>query len=736
MSKPKLGRQSPTKATPPPSAEPNHRPIQQYVSHKIQEVHRRRLATVYVRQSSPHQVLEHVESKERQYALAEYAATLGWQRERVLVIDEDQGISGKTAEGRAGFQRLVAEVTMNHVGLVLGLEMSRLARSSQDWHHLFEVCGLYGTLLADEDGVYDPNDPNDRLLLGLKGIISEVELHTMRARLQRGCLNKAGRGELFLHLPIGYVKSPSGGAEMDPDEQVRAVTALVFDKFDELGSASKVFCYLVLKGIRLGVRPKWGPQRGQVQWRRPCRTTILNMLRNPIYAGAYAYGRGCFDPEKKGTRRPRSLRLSVEPEKWQVFIRDKLPAYITWERYRANVERLRENRARWDAIGTPRKGPALLGGLLRCGRCGVRGSIRYGSSTGSGYYGCDRRMYEPEAPQCPAMPAQVVDQLVSQQVLRALEPASLSLSVQASEDMQHDRDQMHRLWKQRLERAHYEAERAARQYEAVEPENRLVARTLERRWEEALQRERELQEEHHRFVRSSPPQLTVGERELIASLSSDIPALWEASEPADRKVIVRHLVERVVATRQNDSELIGVSIHWVGGYVSQHEVSRRVLRFEQLSQFPALRDRLTEMRRAGWAADKIAAQLNQEGFRPPRNRTTFNAANVNGLLRRLGLSGLCNHHQTNRAVMQDHEWGVPELARKLRVHLFTMQRWRQRGWIHSRRVPGAPNRWLVWADTEEMKRLRQLRDCPIDRSKKFGARYPKILTTPKKRRPV
>ncbi|MCI0542107.1 MAG: recombinase family protein [Verrucomicrobiales bacterium] len=733
MTKHKTCQQSPTETPATPAVGQIQKPVLRFASHKIQDIHRLKWAIVYVRQSSPHQVMVHVESKARQYALAEYAAALGWPPERILVIDEDQGISGKTADGRPGFQRLVAEVTMNHVGLVLGLEISRLARSSQDWHHLFELCGLYGALLADEDGVYDANDPNDRLLLGLKGIISEVELHTMRARLQRGSLNKAQRGELFLHMPIGYVKLPSGEATLDPDEQVRSVTQLIFDKFDELGSASKVFRYLYRQGIRIGVRPKWGPQAGEVQWRRPCRGTILGMLRNPIYAGAYAHGRGYLDPAKKVLRRPRALRCSVDPEKWKVLIRDKLPAYITWERYRANVQRLRDNRASWDAKGAPRKGPALLGGLVQCGHCGSRVSIHYGSKESRGFYGCHRRAYEPDAPRCPAVPAQIVDQLVSQQLLRALEPASLELSVQASQDVQRERDRMQQLWKQRLERAHYETERAARQYDAVEPENRLVARTLEKRWEEAIHRERELQEEHDRSVRESPAQLTNGEKGLIASLSSDIPALWEASSHADRKVIVRHLVECVVVTRQNDSELMDVTIHWTGGYVSQHEVSRRVQRFEQLSQFPALRVRITEMRQAGWTAERIAEQLNQEGFRPPRMRQTFNAANVNALLRKLGLSGLCEHRQTNRALMRPHEWCLLELAQKLKIRPHIMQRWRQRGWVHARRVPGAPKRWFIWADKEELQRLRQLRNCPIDRSQKYGPRFPAKLTTPKKR---
>jgi DNA invertase Pin-like site-specific DNA recombinase len=722
----------PQGSVPPPRPE---RTIPRVALHKIQDTHRQRLAVVYVRQSTPQQVVENRESRARQYALAQHAATLGWAADRVLVIDEDQGRSGKTAEGRTGFQHLLAEVTMGHVGVVLGLEMSRLARSSQDWHRLFEVCGFLGTLLADEEGVYDANDPNDRLLLGLKGILSEMELFTMRARLHRGSLHKAQRGELFLHLPIGYVKLPSGAIAFDPDEQVRAVVQLVFDKFDELGTATAVFRYLARHNIRLGIRPNWGPSRGQVEWRRPCRTTVLNLLRNPMYAGVYAYGRRHDDPQKRAQGRGRSTSPSRNMDEWPVLLRDKLPAYITWERFLANQERLHQNRARWDARGASRQGPALLGGLIHCGQCGGRLTIHYGSHNGRGYYTCHRQSYDPEAPRCPSVPSKLVDGLVAEQLMLALEPASLELSVQASQDVQRERDRLHGLWKQRLERAHYETERARRQYNAVDPENRLVARTLERAWEEALQQERQLQEEYDRFLRDSPPQVSAAERERIAALAADIPALWQAptTTAADRKEIVRHVVQRVEATVPNGKDFVAMAIHWMGGHVSHHEVSRQVFRFEQLTRYAELRQRVIELREAGWTATRIAAQVNQEGFRPPRNRATFNAANVNALLKRLGQSGLRDQHQTDKAKRKPHEWCLPELARKLRVPIHTMRRWRQRGWVHSRRVPGCPNRWFVWADPEELRRLRRLRDCPMAPSNLPGGRYPKELTTPKRR---
>ncbi len=312
-------------------------------SGKIHSAHLERWAIVYVRQSSLQQVLEHRESRDRQYALADHAVILGWPANRVLVIDEDQGRSGRSAEGRSGFQRLLAEVTMDHVGMVLGLEMSRLARSSKDWHHLIEICALFGTLLADQDGIYDACDPNDRLVLGLKGTMSEMELHVMRSRLERGKLHKAERGELFLDVPVGYLKLPSGQVEREPDEQARDVVHLIFDKFEELGTVCALFRYLVAHNIRLGIRVPQGPRRGQLEWRRPCLPTLFGILHHPIYAGAYTHGRRLGDPKSSAAGKAKKRRVPMA--EWKVLIRDRLPAYITWERYLKNQECLDQNRS-------------------------------------------------------------------------------------------------------------------------------------------------------------------------------------------------------------------------------------------------------------------------------------------------------------------------------------------------------------------------------------------------------
>jgi len=715
--------QAPGSGQPFPEAEPTARRTP-FRSAKIHERHVERLAIVYVRQSSPQQVLEHRESRERQYALADYAAGLGWPHERVLLIDEDQGHSGKSAADRAGFHRLLAEVTMDHVGLVLGLEMSRLARSNKDWHHLLEVCAVFGTLLADQDGVYDPRDSNDRLLLGLKGTMSEFELVTMRNRLERGKLNKAERGELFLAVPAGYVKLPGGEVVQDPDEQVRAVLALVFDKFDELGSIYAVFHYLIRNGIRLGGRVRGGPQRGQVEWRRPSLPTLWQLLRHPIYAGAYAFGRRPLDPKRRGPGCKAAKRW-LPLEEWKVLKRDVLPAYINWERYLANLRRLGQNRLGPESVGTARRGTALLSGLIVCGTCGLRLQTSY-RHVGNAFYGCTRHLTRGTEQTCYGVKASVVDDVVGAQVLRALEPAALELSLQATQDIQKERERLAQHWQQQLQRAQYEVERTRRQYDAVEPENRLVARTLEQRWEESLRQQQQLQEDHDRFVREQPPALTAAERARVLSLAADLPALWQApgTTPADRKEVVRCLVERVVVQVRPDSNHVGVTIHWHGGLTTEHQVVRPVRRYEQMDDFAALMSRLEELRAAGHSAAAIAEKLNEEGFSPPKRCGPFFAELVRQLLSRRGLA----NEKTYADQLTPQEWWLADLGRALGVTVSKLRDWMLRGWLHGRQTP-AQGLWIAWADRDELKRLRKLKA----RSTRGVVSYPEGLTTPKKR---
>ena len=324
-------------------------------------MHFDRLAIVYVRQSSPQQVMENRESRERQYALAQFAQRLGWAAERIFVIDEDQGMSGRTAENRSGFQRLMAEVSLNHVGIVLGLELSRLSRCNKDWHQLVDVCGIFNTLLCDQDGVYDSTDGNDRLLLGMKGAMSEFELVTLRNRLARGTRNKAERGELFLAVPVGYFKQTTGEVVQEPDEQARGMIQLVFEKFAELGSAYAVFRYFTVNSLRLGFRRLRGERIGELEWRPASAARILGILRHPIYAGAYAYGLHRAGKKNPVTGATEGGKWFVPPDELPVLIQGRLPAYISWEQYLANQEQLKQNVARRDRV-------ARRSGARRCCR--------------------------------------------------------------------------------------------------------------------------------------------------------------------------------------------------------------------------------------------------------------------------------------------------------------------------------------------------------------------------------
>jgi DNA invertase Pin-like site-specific DNA recombinase len=715
--------EKPRSSTPVLAPRPQVVPLALSPSSKITPAHLDRLAILYMRQSSPKQVLQNRESTERQYNFAEQAVAFGWPRERVLTIDEDLGKSGRTTEGRDGFQHLVTEVTLNHVGMVLGLEMSRLARSSKDWHAFFEMCAIFGTLITDEDGVYDGNDPNDRLLLGLKGIMSEMELHMMRNRLQHGRLNKARRGDLFFSVPLGYVKLSNGKVDLDPDEQARAVVRLLFEKYDELGTVHALFFWMIEHGISLPIRPRRGAHTGQLEWRRPSLATLIQTLHHPIYAGAYSYGRR---PQefKTGYASGKSQKAKwLPPDQWEVLIRDHLPAYITWEQYLKNQERLKQNQPRPDTPGAPRKGCALLPGLLVCGHCGWRMQVHYHIKNHP-FYRCMHHHLTASAKTCFGITGNVLDELVSGQVLRALEPAALELSLKARADLRRERERLDKHWKQKLQRARYDVEMAERRYQAVDPANRLVAATLERQWEDALQNERGIKEEYDRHCRQTLPQLSADDEARITALASDIPALWHSptTTNAERQAIVRCLIERVVVDIEPNSEDTMATIHWIGGFESRHEFARPVRTYDQLQEGDLLMKRLVELREAGKTAEQTADTLNAEGFASINPSKKFNREITRKLLLKLGLYG----ERNDDSLLAPGEWWVRDLADKVEIPWQTLREWAVNGWVHGRQT-NVEKLWIMWADTDEMKRLRKLRSA---RSRGILG-YPKALTTPK-----
>lgn len=686
--------------------------VQRMLHEKVRGDHRERLAVVYVRQSTLQQLARHQESTRLQYGLVERAVELGWPRGRVEVIDEDLGKSGATAEGRAGFQRLVSEVTLNHVGIVLGIEMSRLARSCRDWYQLLEVCGMFGTLIGDQDGIYDPADYNDRLLLGLKGTMSEAELHILKQRMQAGRRAKAARAELGMPVPMGYVRRPSGEVIKDPDAQAQAVIALVFDQFARCGTINGVLQHLVRHQIQLPCRVRAGDNRGDLEWHAPNRTTLSNLLHHPIYAGAYVYGRRPTDVRRKQPGRPATGRRVAQAGEWSVLLKDRLPAYISWARFEHNLHQIEANGLKGQ--GTIRHGPSLLSGLIVCGRCGHRMATTYSNSGGRLRYNCHSMAINYGQDRCQSLVGQVLDDFISEQVLAALQPAALEISLKALEDVEAEREQVHRHWQQRLERARYQAERAHRQFDAVEPEHRLVARTLEQQWEQALAAAAQLEAEYARFMAEQPVPLSAAEREAIRRLACDIPALWHAptTSAADRQAIIRQLVERVVVTVQGESERVEVQVHWIGGSSMQATLIRPVARLDQLSYYPELMARVAALHAQGEEALAIARMLNAEGWRPAKRCETFNAAMVRTLQLRQGLR---SRQSADSGVIgrAPGEWTFTELAQHLNIPQPTLYHWLRRGRLQGRQVIHADHPlWLIQADELELAKLRASRTSP------------------------
>jgi DNA invertase Pin-like site-specific DNA recombinase len=459
------------------------------IDDRITTAHRAKLAYVYVRQSSPGQVRHHQESTELQYRLVERAALFGWPRERVHVIDDDLGKSGTSSRDRHGFQRLIAEVGLGKAGLVMSLDASRLARNNRDWHQLLELCSLFGVLIADGERLYDPGAYHDRLLLGLSGIMSEAELHQIKIRLHQGERQKAARGELRLPLPAGLIHNRDGSVTFNPDDEVQERLRLVFAKFRELRSAKAVMRYLRRGNLLLPVRPLHGPGPHDVVWRAADSARVIHILKNPAYAGAYVYGRRRLDPLRRQPGSDRIGTVAVAPEDWSICLKDAHPAYLDWDEFMANRRQLADNVGRYDADrpGVPRKGSALLQGIVSCGRCARRMCLRYSGPHGDyPVYMCVADHNADGQPRCQEVRALLVDAEVERLVLAALAPDRIALAVAALGEVEEETRVLERQWSLKRERGRYDAERARRQYDAVEPENRLVARSLERVWEERL----------------------------------------------------------------------------------------------------------------------------------------------------------------------------------------------------------------------------------------------------------
>ena len=667
-------------------------------SGKVKLSHTRRAAFVYIRQSSPQQVENNRESTARQYALVERACELGWSREQVLVVDEDLGLSGSGSVERSGFARMTAEVALGHVGIVLGLEVSRLARNNADWYRLLDLCGMTDTLIGDSDGIYHPSVFNDRLILGLKGTMSEAELHILRARLDGGIRNKAARGELRRGLPVGFVWGEEDGEVcFDPNEAVVSAIRTVFAKFTELGSARKVWLWFRSENLSFPLRAH---MKSEIRWVAPTYTALHHVLTNPVYAGAYAYGKCRHERyvDEQGRLRKRTRHLPQA--EWAVLLPDHHQGFIDWAAYQANQSRIDANvhPQPHQAGGAVREGAALLQGLAICGKCGRHLHTHYsGRNASPGYHCSGKDIVQGRGVYCLTVGGIQIDQAVTDAFLKAVAPAAVEVTEQAIRQLEADHDAALGQWRLAVERARYEADRAERQYRAVEPENRMVARGLESQWEKRLRDLAAAEAELERRQRLRPRTLSQEEKNKIRALGSDLRNVWAAptTTDRDRKEVLRTLLEEVIVTVDRPAHQAHLTIRWRGGKLTEIDLplprsQPRGLRTDEdtISLLPRLAALYTD--------DVIAGILNHQG-RKTASGERFTANQVGSLRRYRGIPRFRPSEQSTQGDVVP----IRKAAQILGMNTSTIHRWLAEGFIAGEQVtPFAP--WQIRI-TEELR---------------------------------
>ena len=656
-------------------------------SERVTTAHRAKLAYIYIRQSTAGQVRQHQESTELQYHLVDRAVTLGWPRERVAIIDDDLGKSGTSSAERHGFQRLIGEIGLGKAGLVLSLDASRLARNNRDWHQLLELCSIFGVLIADGERLYEPTVYHDRLLLGLSGIMSEAELHQLRIRLHQGERQKAARGELRLPLPGGLARTRGGEIIRHPDEQVQARLEFVFRKFSELQSAKAVMRDLRRHELSLPVRPLRGPAPHEIEWVAATSARVLDILHNPAYAGAYVYGRRQADPLRRraGQTHPTTVQLPVD--RWPVCLKDAHPGYISWEEFMSNQARLVNNamRRRRDQSGAPRKGQALLQGIAICGRCGRRMSLHYSGPKGDyPVYLCAGDASAEGSPRCQQVRALSVDTEIERVLVDTLSPDQIVIAIEAVGELESQEKLLEQQWRLKCERARYDVERARRQYDEVEPENRLVARSLERAWEQKLRQQEEVEQAYQAWQREQSGPLSATERAEVFRLAKEFSRVWQIANAIERKRIVRLVIRDVALDQVRERGLVSMRITWQTGATSEHHVQRRVRSYAICVSTTVLERRIRELARDGKFDREIADILNEEHIMSARG-VPFQSNNVHLLRKRFGIrTAKINGVEDNPMRWPDGTYSVQGAAEALGVTPQTIFKWLGRGHLSGR----------------------------------------------------
>lgn len=583
-------------------------------SELVSQVHLQRKALIYIRQSTPHQVLSNQESLRLQYALQQHAIDLGWRQQDIEIIDADLGMTGASASHRVGFQEVVTKVTLGQVGIILSVDVTRLSRNCSDWYPLLDVCGYRDCLIADRDGIYDPGSANGRLLLGLKGQLSELELHTIKARMTAGLLNKAQRGELVLSLPIGLVRDAIGKVHKDPHREVQDRLDLIFTTFLRVRSASKVLQFLNTHDLCLPRRDRFG----DVIWKKPTVAAILQILKNPAYAGAFVYGK--TRSIRKDPASPHTQEVRLPMAEWKIRINDVYPAYIAWETFEQIQQMLLDNYAAYDrnkSRGVPRDGAALLHGIVYCGECGHKMVVQYKNGT---RYLCNYLRQQYHVPVCQYIHADPVDMQVGEAFFQALSSVELDVYTAAVVSQEATAQQVTHAHQQHLERLRYEATLAGRQFHRVDPDNRLVAAELEKRWEEALAQLKHAEEaEATRTV--TPSSLLALSWELqtaFRAIGQHLPALWQQGRVSQRhkKALLRALIEKVVVHRFARDQM-QARIVWKGGETTTLVIPVPIGTFKDLAGAEIMERLILERSAAGILDEEIAQELTDLGYRSP-----------------------------------------------------------------------------------------------------------------------
>lgn len=662
---------------------------------KITASHLRRNAYIYIRQSTEHQVRDNLESRQRQYELVDLARQYRWSEESIIVIDDDLGRSASSTVGRTGFAKLVADVALAKAGIIFGLEVSRLARNNRDWYQLLDLCSLTATLIADTDGVYDPSSFNDRLLLGLKGTMSEAELHMLKNRMLQGLYHKAQKGELRFHLPVGYQFDEDGNIIKSLDDQVTHLIDLIYQKYFEIGTINGVLRYLLENNLLF---PRKASFEKKIRWVRPYNKAVRDTLVNPLYTGAYVFGRTKVVKELDQHGNQRSRQKTQAMEDWDVIIHDHHPAYISWEDYLKIRQQMEKNAAaaKYQASQVVREGSALLQGLARCGNCGRSMHVNY---HGQGqrsypYYVCNMAGRNFSDGYCQSVGGRRIDQCVAQTFLDVVSPASLNIHLRALQQIQQDQDIALRQLELQLERAQYESDRAFRQFDAVEPENRLVARTLERQWNESLKRVEEFKARTRDRKQSFKDRLSKIEIGQIQSLSQDLPVVWSAATDKDQKRLLRAAIEEVyLAKKDRDVE---VRIVWAGGAVTEKVVllpkvrSKRATSLDLVDLVRRLAEKFTD--------EQIARILIRQGHKTPTG-LPYNAHKVANLRRTYGIP------RYQKPKQEKHKsYTAQQASQALGVSVPTIHGWLKAGFIKGHQITdGAP--WEIFLTDDDIKRL-------------------------------